>query len=64
KNSMFQDCSALQATEKPFHEILGQKYPHSPHYNPENQVDNSIHYHGNNNRSSSSSDNAAENSWI
>ncbi|RZC70664.1 hypothetical protein C5167_033809 [Papaver somniferum] len=63
KNSLFQDCSALQATERPFYEILGQKYPHSPHYNPENQVDNSIHYHGNNNSSSSTSHYAAETSW-
>ncbi|KAI3993533.1 hypothetical protein MKX01_002546 [Papaver californicum] len=64
KNCMFQDCSALQATEKPFYEILGEKYySPTPHCDPESQVDSSIHYHCSNN-SSSSSNNAAETSWI
>ncbi|XP_026414377.1 scarecrow-like protein 14 [Papaver somniferum] len=66
KNCMLQDCSALLATEKPFYEILGEKYyPPSPHCNPEGQVDNSTQYHGSNNCSSSgsSSNNAAETSW-
>ncbi|XP_026439866.1 scarecrow-like protein 14 [Papaver somniferum] len=67
KNCMLQDCSALLATEKPFYEILGEKYyPPSPHhYNPESQRDNSARYHGGNNSSSSgtSSNNAAETSW-
>ncbi|KAI3961833.1 hypothetical protein MKW98_022038 [Papaver atlanticum] len=58
KNCMLQDCSALLATEKPFYEILGEKYyPPSPHCNPDSQVDNSAHNHG------SSSNNAAETSW-
>ncbi|CAN6442716.1 unnamed protein product [Victoria cruziana] len=29
KNCMYQECSALQATEKPFYDILGEKYPPS-----------------------------------
>ncbi|MCL7030961.1 hypothetical protein MKW94_006463 [Papaver nudicaule] len=63
KNCMFQDCSALQATEKPFYEILGEKYPLSPHCNQESQVDSSTYYHGSNN-SSSSSNNVGQTSWI
>ncbi|XP_031487549.1 scarecrow-like protein 33 [Nymphaea colorata] len=30
KTCMYQECSALQATEKPFYDILGEKYPPSP----------------------------------
>ncbi|KAJ4972412.1 hypothetical protein NE237_005511 [Protea cynaroides] len=30
KTCMFHECSALQAAEKPFYEILGQKYPPAP----------------------------------
>uniref|UniRef100_A0A2P2JRP3 Transcription factor n=1 Tax=Rhizophora mucronata TaxID=61149 RepID=A0A2P2JRP3_RHIMU len=29
KNCMLQDCLALQAAEKSFYDVLGQKYPHS-----------------------------------
>ncbi|KAF8397468.1 hypothetical protein HHK36_016385 [Tetracentron sinense] len=30
KSCMFQECSALQAAEKSFYEILGEDYPHAP----------------------------------
>ncbi|KAK3206319.1 hypothetical protein Dsin_020365 [Dipteronia sinensis] len=32
KTCMLQDCLALQATEKSFYDVLGQKYPPSPHH--------------------------------
>ncbi|TXG74127.1 hypothetical protein EZV62_002706 [Acer yangbiense] len=35
KTCMLQDCLALQTTEKSFYDVLGQKYPPSPHlYSP------------------------------
>ncbi|RZC78889.1 hypothetical protein C5167_003115 [Papaver somniferum] len=48
--------SALQAAEKPFYEILGEKYPTSPDCNTELQVENFTHY--------SSCNNAVETNWI
>ncbi|RZC68778.1 hypothetical protein C5167_031941 [Papaver somniferum] len=55
KNLIFQeDYLALQSAEKPFYEILGQKYPTD--CNPEVQIDNFTHYN--------SSKKAVETNWI
>ncbi|KAI3973115.1 hypothetical protein MKX01_019773 [Papaver californicum] len=48
------DYLALQSAEKPFYDILGEKYPTD--CNPEGQTENFIHYNG--------SENAVETSWI
>ncbi|KAI3902240.1 hypothetical protein MKX01_014371 [Papaver californicum] len=48
------DYLALQFAEKPFYDILGEKYPTD--CNPEGQTENFIHYNG--------SENAVETSWI
>ncbi|KAL5709568.1 hypothetical protein ACHQM5_020243 [Ranunculus cassubicifolius] len=37
KNCMYQESSAIQDAEKPFYEILGQKYPPSPDQHPLDQ---------------------------
>ncbi|KAI3916646.1 hypothetical protein MKW98_026388 [Papaver atlanticum] len=49
KNNMFQECSALQAAEIPFYEILGQRYPSSPNHTPEVHTDNFAHYNSSSN---------------
>ncbi|XP_026403419.1 scarecrow-like protein 14 [Papaver somniferum] len=56
RNCLIQDSSALQAAEKPFYEMLGEKYPTSPDCNTEVQVENFTHY--------SSCNNAVETNWI
>ncbi|RZC68777.1 hypothetical protein C5167_031942 [Papaver somniferum] len=48
------DYLALQSAEKPFYDILGQKYPID--CNPVDQIENFTHYNG--------SENAVETSWI
>lgn len=40
KSCMFQESSELEAAEKPFYEILGQKYPDSPDQHP---LDQNLH---------------------
>ncbi|KAI3916645.1 hypothetical protein MKW98_026387 [Papaver atlanticum] len=56
RNCLIQDSSALQAAEKPFYEILGEKYPTSSDCNTEVQVENFTHYN--------SCNNAVETNWI
>ncbi|OVA17847.1 Transcription factor GRAS [Macleaya cordata] len=74
KNCMYQESSALQAAEKPFYEILGEKYPPSPDchslyvdHNAESQVDNfngGFSNYNSSNSTTSSSSNAVDTSWI
>ncbi|KAF5193387.1 Scarecrow-like protein [Thalictrum thalictroides] len=71
KSCMFQESSAIQAAEKPFYEILGEKYPPSPNHHPldhnlESSVDNSSgnYSHYNSSSSTSSSSNPVENNWV
>ncbi|KAF9598660.1 hypothetical protein IFM89_029910 [Coptis chinensis] len=62
KSCMFQESSALQAAEKPFYEILGEKYPH-----PLIDLDVetcSTGVYSNSNSSSSSSSNPVDNNWF
>ncbi|XP_010256895.1 PREDICTED: scarecrow-like protein 9 [Nelumbo nucifera] len=71
KACMLQESSALQATEKPFYDILGEKYPPSPNQpplylddNPEGLDDHFTPKYINYNSSSSSSSNAVDTNWI
>ncbi|PIA54726.1 hypothetical protein AQUCO_00900954v1 [Aquilegia coerulea] len=71
KSCMFQESSAIQAAEKPFYEILGEKYPPSPNRHPldhnvESSVDNSSGNFSQYNSSSSTSSNSnpVDNNWV
>nr|XP_010937596.1 scarecrow-like protein 9 [Elaeis guineensis]XP_010937597.1 scarecrow-like protein 9 [Elaeis guineensis]XP_029123935.1 scarecrow-like protein 9 [Elaeis guineensis] len=65
KVNNYQEESALQATEKPFYEILGQKYPPSPVQRPlyshRSRESTNSSYGNSNSRSNSSR--VSDNSW-
>ncbi|KAG1371715.1 Scarecrow-like protein 9 [Cocos nucifera] len=70
KVNSYQEESALQATEKPFYEILGQKYPPSPdqpplysHHRLESPAESTNGNHGNSNSRSNSRRVEDDNSW-
>lgn len=59
KPSVVHDPLALQAAEKSFYEVIGQKYPQSPLQNPESPDENYS-----TNSSSTSGDNSANPQWV
>ncbi|XP_008784607.2 scarecrow-like protein 9 [Phoenix dactylifera] len=66
KVSNYQEESALQAAEKPFYEILGQKYPPSPDRPPlysQHGLESPDENYGNSNSGSNSSGATENNSW-
>ena len=69
KPCMLQDCLALQAAEKSFYEVLGQKYPSYPCFDqntgsPDGYFDGSSSVDSSNSYSITSADNLGESNWI
>ncbi|KAK3206316.1 hypothetical protein Dsin_020362 [Dipteronia sinensis] len=68
KTCMLQDCLALQAAEKPFYEVLGQKYPFSPNQTHsclnQNSENNPDDYCTSSSSSVDSSNNLVDPNWV
>lgn len=69
KPCMLQDCLALQAAEKSFYEVLGQKYPSHPCSDqnigsPDGYFDGSSSVDSSNSYTITSADNLVESNWI